>query len=173
MSKALPRKPLWRLMMFRVTAGCRRVCSEIPGRSGSSQDPFGLNWEAVRVPYHSFNTQSCQLKWSSTGQGQLLSTFSTRKLKWKPDPCVYVRVCLVGKEMFWGQQLLEDHLPHPYTATKHSNLPSKNNTAISAQSIDAAGGWGLALALRLTRWRCLALMLTALFPLPFPIRQSG
>jgi len=39
--------------------------------------------------------------------------------------------------------------------------------------MDAAGGWRLALALRLTRWRCLALMLTALFPLPFPIRQSG
>lgn len=33
-----------------------RVCSEIPRRSGSIQDPFGLNWEAVRVPYHSFNT---------------------------------------------------------------------------------------------------------------------
>lgn len=34
-------------------------------------------------------------------------------------------VCLVGKEVFWGQQLLKDHLPHPYTATKHSNLPSQ------------------------------------------------
>lgn len=122
MSKALQRKALWRLMMFRVAAGCRRVCSEIPGRSGSSQDPFGLNWEAVRVPYHSFNTQSCQGEWSKAGQGQLLSTISTRKLKWKPDLCVYKRVCLAGKEGFGGQQLLEDHLPHPCTAIKHPNL---------------------------------------------------